>query len=80
MSFGSAERAGNHRSIAFRVLRRRPDLELAAGVRSGAVLRLERRMREKRIRVVGLEHLCRARECRVDVTVLDDVGGGRLPA
>jgi hypothetical protein len=51
------KRARNHRSIAFWVLRRRPDLELAGGVRSSAVLRLERGVREKWIRVVGLEHL-----------------------
>ena len=37
-------------------------------------------MREKRIRVIGLEHLRGARECGVDVTVLDDIGRGRLPA
>ena len=79
MSCGvDAERAERPPLDAFRVLRRRPDLELAAGVRRRAVLRLERRMREERILVVGLEHSRRARERGVDVAVLDDVGGGRL--
>ena len=63
------ERGRHELAPVLRRLRRRPDLHLAVAVVRRAVLRLERRVRDERIRVRGLDDLRRAlrapdRRCR----------------
>ena len=69
---GMPSSCDDHALAALRRLAVRPDLDLAVLEMRGAVLRLERRVRDEGIRVVALHHLRRAGERAVDVAVLAD--------
>ena len=70
VGLGDAERARDELPARLRVLGGRPDLDLAVLEMRGAVLRLERGVRDERIEVGGLDDLGRALQRGLHVAVV----------
>ena len=70
VAFLDAQRFGDLSQAPLRSLTRDPHFEFAVAVMCRAVLRLERRMRDKRIVVSRLDDLCGILECGLGVAVL----------
>src|SRR5690242_4941953 len=76
--FTDAERFRDLAETTLRRLARHPHFELAVLVMRSTVLRLQRRVRDEWIGVVGLDNLRRASQRGFDVTVLAKGTRGRL--
>src|SRR5208337_5171286 len=75
---GNAERLRHQRAAATRHLAIRPNFDLVALPMRGAILRLERSVRDKWIRVSPLHNLGRALQRSIRIAVLAKRLGGRL--
>ncbi len=67
--FRDAERLGDELDARAGVLCRRPDFNLAVLERSGAVLRLQRHMRQERIVIAGFDDRRRAGERALGISI-----------